>query len=137
MNIYCYDFSAPILDHNNIAMQIPSPRTGAAEIATFSHFALSALSNAYEGETITYEAKAYRIDLAKRIRGCVTAVNLTFIDRVLLTELLNRITQSPIIFQRFIEFLESSHIPALVSPAPEPVADNVVALSPDADIATT
>lgn len=114
MNTFCYDFSAAVLDHNNQAMQIPS-KTGQIELATFSHFAINALSNAYEGETITYEAKAYRIDLAKRIRLCGTAVDLTFIDRVLLIDLLNRTTQSPIIFQRFIEMLEASHIPSKVS----------------------
>lgn len=112
MNIFCYDFSAPILDHNNIALQLPSARSGGSEVATFSHFALSALASAYEGETTSYEAKAYRIDLAKRIGRCVTAVDLTFIDRVLLIELVNRISQSPIIFQRFIEFLEASNMPA-------------------------
>lgn len=111
MKIFCYDFSAAVLDHNNQAMQIPS-KTGVGELATFSHFAINALSSAYEGESITYEAKAYRIDLAKRIRLCATAVDLTFIDRVLLIDLLNRTTQSPTIFQRFIELLEACNIPS-------------------------
>jgi len=134
MTIYCYDLSASILDFSNRPLQLPTQQNQATPVATFSHFSLLALMNAYEGEILSYEAKAYRIDLAKRIKSNPTATNLTFIDRMLITELVNRVSQAPIIFQRFIEFFERTDVPTLPiahtpspTPAPAPVREDEIA----------
>jgi len=116
MTSFCYDLSAGILDFSNRVLQLPSQSGTATGSATFSYFSLMALMNAYEGETLTYEAKAYRIDLAKRISSNPTAVNLTFIDRMLIVELVNRISQAPIVFQRFVELFEKTEIPVVQTP---------------------
>lgn len=120
--IHCYDLSASILDYTGRPLTLPETPGQATKNATFSHFALSALNSAYEGEDLTYDAKAYRSNLCEKINFNVTAVNLNFVDRMLICELVNRISKAPLIFQRFVEHLEKTDIPAILAPVTEAVS---------------
>lgn len=119
--IYCYDMSAAILDYTGRPLTLPETPGQPARRATYSHFALSALNSAYDGEDLTYEAKAYRSNLCDKINFNVTAVNLNFVDRMLICDLVNRVVKAPLIFQRFVEHLEKTDIPAVIAPAALPI----------------
>jgi hypothetical protein len=104
--------SAGIRDYKNVIIPIPAGPGGHEMPATFAHFAIAALTTAYQDEQLQYEAKVFRINLANRIRQNMTAVDLTFVERMLIVQLVNNITQIPVIFQRFVELLERCDIPA-------------------------
>lgn len=114
--IYCYDMSAAIPDYSGRPLMLPDNPGQPSRPATFSHFAQLALNSAYEGEDLTYEAKAYRSNLCDKIKFNMTAVNLNFVDRMLICELVNRVAKTPLIFQRFVEHLERTDIPAVMAP---------------------
>jgi hypothetical protein len=87
--------------------------------ATFSHFAISALGSAYEGEDLTFETKMFRLELIEKINANVTAVNLNFVEKMLICQLVDRITKAPLIFKRFVEQFENVGIPTPVHVAAE------------------
>lgn len=131
--IFTYDLSAAVLDFNNMAMPITGP-TGKEMPATFAQFAVAGLNTAYAGENLSYSDKTFRFNLAKRILSNMTAVDLSFIERMLIIELVNNVTQIPVVFQRFVELLEKCDIPAAgqVEPIqPVQVNDNAVTLLPE------
>lgn len=125
--IYCYDMSAGIPDYSGRPLSLPDVPGQPTRPATFAHFAQLALNSAYEGEELAYEAKAYRSNLCDRIKSNMTAVNLTFVDRMLICELVNRIAKTPLIFQRFVEHLQKTDVPVHVGPIeveqPQPDAE--------------
>lgn len=118
--IYCYDMSAAIPDYSGRPLMLPENTGQPSRPATFSHFAQLALNSAYEGEDLAYEAKAYRSNLCDKIKFNPTAVNLNFVDRMLICELVNRVAKTPLIFQRFVEHLEKNDIPAIMAPVESP-----------------
>jgi len=113
MIYHCYDMSAPIRSMDGKPLALPmEPGQTVQRSATFSHFSISALGSAYEGEDMTYEVKSFRLNLIEKINANVTAVNLNFVEKMLICQLVDRITKAPLIFQRFVEHFENVGIPA-------------------------
>lgn len=101
-----YDFSQSLLDYEGNELPLAQSLPNAPiKVATYYIFTLRALSTAYEGENLGMEGKAFRIALSKKLRGCMTAVPLTITERAVILELISRTCPSPVVYERFEEFL--------------------------------
>lgn len=119
MKLLPFNFNAPMTDMQGAPLYIPSPAADIpSQIATFKHFALQALQTVYSGEENSLlEVKFYRLALAEKI-SLGDPVFLTFPERALLLELVNRCTRAPIVILRFSEFLEEPAVPLVQNDPP-------------------
>jgi len=81
---------------------------GTERTATFKSFAVSALNSTYEGENLVYEAKYFRSRLARRINESTEAIDIEFIEAVLIVELVSRVTKSNTIIDNFSTLFDNT-----------------------------
>lgn len=110
MSYKVVDFSAPLLGLYGEKQQIK----GSDNVANYRFYAVQALASAYENESVPYEAKLFRTALAQKIGSVNEPVAVSFVEAMLITELVGRMAPLPIVVTRFTEFF------AYPQPAPAP-----------------
>jgi hypothetical protein len=94
-------------------------RTSETTVARYKDFAISSLIAAYEGETLSYEAKFFRVILAEKLKP-EGPVFLSFAEAMLIVELVSRFIPSPIITTRYMDMFDFT---------PDPVVEETPTLS--------
>jgi hypothetical protein len=119
MSYKVVDFSAPLLGLYGEKQQIK----GTDNVANYRFYAVQALASAYENESVPYEAKLFRTALAQKIGSVNEPVAVSFVEAMLITELVGRMAPLPIVVTRFTElFAYTEPVPAGKAPkatAPE------------------